>query len=91
MLMYHRMKKINSPVELSSLAEMGKAAHGRNLWKETTDGQRVLVFFDSETAECVSPSEFGRRQRERACRRAHSYPNGRKKVHSASNRAYSLW
>ena len=91
MLMYHCMKKINSPIEISVLAELGKEAHGRSLWKDTVDGQRELVFFDGNTKECVSPSEFRSRQLQRARERARSYPNGRK-LPSDAWRVYSfLW
>ena len=92
--MFHRMKKMNSPVELANLISMGKEAHGRSLWKEISAGERELVVFDALTSECMSLDEFRRRQHDRSHQRARSYPGGRKKPTSSRNSPYSssfLW
>lgn len=83
MYQYHQRKRGEYPITVQELIEMGIKAHGRSLWKEAS-GERELVLFDSDTREFVSPPEFASRQQERACQRARSYPNGRKKVSSSS-------
>jgi len=85
------MKKVDSPIELANLVPMGRQAHGRNLWKETPSGKRELVFFDRNTMECVSPTEFEQRQQQRARARARNYPKGRKKVSSHRRADSFLW
>lgn len=88
--MYYQQKRGGGVLTVEQLVGMGREAHGRTLWIESSTGKREPVFFDSEMQECVSLAEFRRRQKNRAETRARSYPNGRSKV-SASRRSGNLY